>query len=724
MQRTIFYSLSMGVKQIGTDIGIPWFTIPVSYTWVHCHLPASLIQELVNNSLKKLAKILLFTLSLALLGFGVAWISADHWNGELSRPAAVEPGLADTGWPRYGNDQGGSRFSLANQIGPDMLDHLAPVWVFRTGESGEGYRSGYKHSFQATPILADGTLFFSTAFNRIFAIDAETGIERWHFDARIEPGTGYSEVSNRGVVHWDDPEAPAGQTCRKRIFAGTLDARLLALDASTGLLCGDFANKGQTDLKAALRDEDRGVAYPVTSPPVVINDTVVLGSGMHDNWKAHLGLGTVWAYNARTGRLRWKWHAIPRNRDDDNAADWRPEQADRTGTANVWAPLSVDEQRGLIFAATGSASPDYFGGERLGNNRHANSLVALDAISGDVVWSRQLVHHDLWDYDIPAQPVLAEIKRDGISVPVVIQATKMGLVFTFHRESGEPFFPIEERPVPVSDVPGEDSWPTQPFPTRPPPLVPQHTITPKDAWGLTPWDRGKCRELISGLRSKGIYTPPSFEGTVMIPGNAGGSNWGGIAWDSGRQVMIANSIHLPFELALIPRDEFKNERESGSYPGAEFAPQLGTPYGMRRTPLMSPWGLPCVEPPWGTLTAVDMTTAEISWQVPLGTTRDQSPLPFGLNLGMPGLGGPLILANGLVFIAAAMDNYLRAFDIETGEELWRGRLPAGGQATPMTYQLNGRQYIVIAAGGHGSLGTTPGDYLVAFALADTHSTAK
>ena len=364
------------------------------------------------RALKRAGKIILLVILLSLLALGIAWLLADHWSEELARPASAEAGLADIGWPRYGNDQGGTRFSTAGQVNRDNLERLAPVWTFRTGETGEGYRSGYKHSFQATPVLAGDTLYFSTAFNRVFAIDAQNGTERWRFDAQIDPDTGFSEVSNRGVVHWADQAVSPGKPCRERIFVGTLDARLIALDAATGKRCKDFAGNGETDLKAALRDEDRGVAYPVTSPPVVVNDTVVLGSGMIDNWKAHLGLGTVWAYDARNGELRWKWHAIPRMPDADNAADWRPEQAARTGTANVWSPLSVDEELDLVFAATGSASPDYYGGERLGNNRHANSLVALDAASGEVVWSRQLVHHDLWDYDIPSQPVLADIERD------------------------------------------------------------------------------------------------------------------------------------------------------------------------------------------------------------------------------------------------------------------------------------------------------------------------
>lgn len=662
-----------------------------------------------------------FVLSLLLLAagvFGLAWLTADHWSGDLAIPAAADARLPDVGWPVYAGDPGGSHSSAAAQITPDNVERLAPVWVFRSGETGAGFAAAYKHTFQATPILAGTTLYFSTAFNRVFAVDARTGRERWRFDAGIDPERDYTEVANRGVVYWADRAAAPGHPCRERIFVGTLDARLIAVDALTGERCLDFAGTGETDLRAAIPEADRGLAYPVTSPPVVIGDTVVLGSGMSDNWKAQLGLGTMWAYDARSGALRWKWHAIPRSPEEDNAADWRPDQAARTGAANAWSPLAVDAERGLVFAATGSASPDYYGGERLGNNRHANSLVALNAATGAVAWSRQIVHHDLWDYDLPAQPVLADLTRDGVRVPVVILPTKMGLLFTFHRDTGEPFFTIEERPVPASDVPGEKTWPTQPFPVAPPALVPQRAVTPDDAWGLTPVDRGECRKRIAALRSEGIYTPPSIRGTIMVPGNAGGLNWGGIAWDPQRQVAIANTLHFPFVVALIPRDDFDRVSESGLYPGAEFAPQLGTAYGMRREPLLSSWGLPCVKPPWGTLAAVDMAAGRILWQVPLGSTRDLSGLPFGVELGVPGLGGPLVTGSGLVFIGAAMDDYLRAFDIGTGAELWRGRLPAGGQATPMTYQSGGRQYVVIAAGGHGRLGTRRGDYLIAFALGD------
>jgi quinoprotein glucose dehydrogenase len=668
--------------------------------------------------MKRLFKWVLLLVIICVSAIGYLFLSAKHWTGELHTAAAPDPRLPDAGWPVWGGNSAGHRYSAAGQVTGQNVDRLKPVWVFHTGENGTGYRSQWAHTFQATPVLADDTLYFATAFGRVFGVDARSGAQRWMFDARIDPEANFSEVANRGVAYWKDPEAAFSAPCSRRIFAGTIDARLLALDARTGEPCADFAGGGAADLFAAIREADRGRAYPVTSPPVVIGDTVVLGSGMHDNWAVNLGLGTVWAYDARRGKLLWTWHAIPRRPDADNAPDWIPEQAALTGTANVWAPISADAGLGLVYVATGSASPDYYGGERIGSNRHANSLVALQAATGEVAWSHQLVHHDLWDYDLPAQPVLAEIERDGGRVPVVIQPTKMGLLFTFNRSTGEPFFEIEERRVPASDIEGERSWPTQPFPVAPPALVPQTAVLPDDAWGLTPWDRSACRDLIAGVRSEGIYTPPSLEGTIMLPGNGGGINWGGIAWDEGGQMAVANSMNLPFLVALIRREEFESVRDSGRFPQAEFAPQHGTPYGMRRSALLSPWGIPCVAPPWGTLAAVDMVQGRIAWQVPLGTTRDQTPLPFGLPYGMPGLGGPMVTSTGLVFIGAATDNYIRAFDLSSGAELWRHRLPGGGQATPMTYQLGGRQYIVIAAGGHGKMGTTRSDALVAFALAE------
>ena len=382
--------------------------------------------------------------------------------------------------------------------------------------------------------------------------------------------------------------------------------------------------------------------------------------------------------------------------------------------------ISVDAGRGLIFVPTGSASPDFYGGERPGLNSYANSLVALRAETGQVVWHRQLVHHDLWDYDLAAQPMLIDFERDGKAIAAVVQATKTGMLFVFDRETGEPVFEIVERPVPPSNVPGELASPTQPFPATPA-LVSHAAVTPQDAWGLTVIDRAKCRDLISKYRSEGLFTPPSLQGTILSPSFAGGVNWGSLAFDPQRQLIFAAVNHVPMVATLVPRDQLKAMRDSGKYPDSDFAQQTGTPYGLRREMLASPLGLPCTAPPWGSLAAVDLRRNAILWQVVLGSTRDRTPwfVP-SRTIGMPNMGGPLVTAGGLVFIGAATDNYLRAFDVETGRELWKGRLPAGGQATPMSYEIGGRQYVVIAAGGHGKLKTKRGDYVIAFALPPAH----
>jgi quinoprotein glucose dehydrogenase len=364
---------------------------------------------------------------------------------------------------------------------------------------------------------------------------------------------------------------------------------------------------------------------------------------------------------------------------------------------------------------TGSASPDFYGGERKGQNLYANSLVALRASTGRVVWHFQVVHHDLWDYDVPAQPTLVTVNRGGQAIPAVAQATKMGHLFLLHRETGAPLFPVEERPVPPSTVPGEQAWPTQPHPTAPRPLVPRR-LTAADAWGLTFWDRGRCRQRMERLRGGDIFTPPSTEGTMVFPGNAGGTNWGSVAVDPGRGLLLVNTTRLAHVITLIPREQYNAAR--AAQPKPEYGRQVGTPYAMRREALLSPLGIPCNPPPWGTLAAVELASGQVRWEVPLGTLRDLLPVPLPLAWGTPNMGGSITTATGLVFIGAAMDNYLRAFDVERGRELWRGRLPAGGQATPMTYRLrpDGRQLVVIAAGGHNRMGTTLGDAVVAFAL--------
>lgn len=632
----------------------------------------------------------------------------------LTALAAPVPAAEDTGWPAWGNDPGGSRYAEVDEITRANVGDLAIAWTYRTGDLGEGFPSRERMAFEATPILLDGILYLSTPYGQVHAVEAATGQSVWRFDAELPDDRHYSENTSRGVSIWRDERAAPDARCAVRVFVGTLDARLIALDAASGEPCPGFGAGGTVDLNEGSRPRDRG-DYLVSSPPAIWRDRVITGSAVGDNRAVDLELGIVRAFDARSGELLWSWDPIPRSTDNPVYGEWTEAAARATGAANAWSVLSVDEARGLVFVPVGSASPDFYGGERPGDNRHANSLVALDAASGDVRWARQLVHHDLWDYDVPAQPVLMELERDGASVPAVIQSTKMGMLFVFHRETGEPLFDMVERPVPQDAVPGEVPSATQPFSALPP-LVDHGPLGPDDAWGLTFWDRGRCAELFERYRSDGIYTPPTTQGTILWPGYSGGSNWGSVSVDPARQLVIANVNHLPFVVQLIERADLAGVHDSGRYPDSEFARQAGTPYGMRRELIASPLGVPCTAPPWGTLAAMDLRKGTIAWQVPLGTSRDLAPWPFWYIDGVPNMGGSVVTAGGLVFIGAATDDYLRAFDVTTGEELWRGRLPAGGQATPMTYRVAGRQYVVIAAGGHGGAGTTRGDYLVAFAL--------
>lgn len=616
-------------------------------------------------------------------------------------------------WQFYGGDPGGSRFSSLDDIDRSNVTRLQQAWRYRTGDLGEGYPSAQRMSFEATPILVDGTLYFSTPYGQIHAVDAATGKAIWKFEARPPKDSRYSENTSRGVSYWSDAEAPDGH-CKARIFFGTQDARMLALDALDGTPCLGFGDSGTVDLNKGTRPYEPG-NYLITSPPAIWQDLLISGSAVGDNSAVDLELGIVRAIDARTGDIVWTWDPIPRDPADPAHSAWQEEQVEKTGAGNAWSPLSVDVDRGLVFVPSGSASPDYYGGERLGSDANANSVVALNAATGEVVWARQLVHHDLWDYDMPAQPVLVDLQRNGENIPAVVEITKMGMLFVLDRRDGTPVFPIEERPVPQTDVPGEKSWPTQPFSSIPP-LVSHAPVTDDDAWGLMGIDRWLCQREIRRYRSEGIYTPPSLEGSINMPGYAGGGNWGSVAFDPARQYVVTNVLKLPTVVQLIPRDQFMQRARSGEHPDSEYTAQRGTPYGMRRQPILSFLGVPCVAPPWGTLAAVDLTSGEIAWQVPLGTTEDMAPWPFNNIKGVPNIGGSIVTAGGLVFIAAALDDYLRAFDIETGEELWKGRLPAGGQATPMSYKVGGKQYVVIAAGGHGGAGTTKGDYVLAFSL--------
>lgn len=620
-----------------------------------------------------------------------------------------------TDWPIYGQNDGGTRYSPTDQINRDNVSLLEIAWEYHTGDFSDGSDGRQSTSFQATPILVDGVIYLSTVYGRTIALDPETGEELWTFDPQIDLSVFRGEFASRGVTTWLDSSSGSGDACRRRIFLATIDARLIAIDSATGKICEDFGIGGEVDLAVGVDLEGYQVdskEYGVTSPTVIIGDLVVVGSAIGDNRGVMLERGLVRAFDARTGNLIWMWDPIPRNPNDPAWATWENDSAKTTGAANVWAPLSVDVDRDLVFVPTSSPSPDYFGGERLGSNLYADSVVALRGSTGEVVWHYQIVHHNLWDYDLPAQPTLVTVIRDGQEIPAVAQATKMGFLFVLHRETGEPLFQVKETSVPQTTIPGEASWPTQPFPVLPPPLSPLK-LNPDDAFGLTSFDRNQCRDLIEAHRNEGIFTPPSLEGTIEYPGIAGGTNWGSLAFNPENALVILNQSHIPFVVTLIPRYQQQNE-EGASF----FNDMKGTPYLLTREPLLSALDLPCNKPPWGTILAVDINSGEVKWKVPLGTIRDLAPVPVPLEFGTPNLGGPITTAGNLVFIGAASENYLRAYDVETGEELWKGRLPAGGQATPMTYKLeqDGRQFVVIAAGGHGRLGTTIGDSVVAFAL--------
>lgn len=620
----------------------------------------------------------------------------------------VDDSQADS-WDRYGG-QGGQQYTELDQINSGNLNRLERAWEFRTGDLNQGFaRKAY--SFQATPIIWNDTLYISTSANWVLAVNAKTGQELWRFDPGLPKDIGYSESASRGVSIWHGD----AEVCPDRIFLGTLIGHVIALDANTGTPCSDFGIEGRIDMSVGVGHVDIG-DYGITSPPAVMGDQLIVGSAIGDNRAVELERGMVRALDVRTGAINWLWDPIPRSAAEPNFASWENDSGKITGAANVWPPLSVDEQRKLVFASTGSPSPDFYGGERLGDNNYANSLVALDADNGKVVRHQQLVHHDIWDYDIPSQPTLTELDIEGRNVAAVVVVTKTGMLYAFNRDDGEPLIEIIEKPVPATDVPGERVSPTQPYSSLPP-LADQSALGADDAFGLTWFDRRSCRQVLNSMRSEGIFTPPSLTGTVMNPSYAGGSNWGGVAIDAERQIAIANVNQIPSLVRLIPRDDLDAVRATGELDGWDISRQTGTPYFMARRIFLSSLGLPCTKPPWGKLVAVDLRAGKILWDIPLGTIRDVAPAVVpNFNWGVPGMGGPLLTKSGLIVIGAVAEHVLRIFDSETGEELWSDRLPAAAIASPMSYQVDGEQYIAVAVGGHDQLDLERGDYLISFKL--------
>jgi len=613
-------------------------------------------------------------------------------------------------WTTYGHDPGGQRYSPLDAINRDNVGKLKIAWTFRTGDAYQP-KDGKPTAFEATPLYVDDTLFLATPLGRAIAIDPVSGAQKWAYDSHVPKDAGYGDYATRGVATWK----AAGQ--QRRIYMATIDARLIALDAATGKPCTDFGDNGVVDLRQGLRiapKQNHFADYEETSAPAIIGNLIVIGSAIADNGATDQPSGEVRAFDTVTGKLKWTWDPIPQGAHDVGADTWQNGSAAKTGAANAWSTIAVDAARNLVFVPTGSASPDYYGGERLGDNLFANSVVALRADTGERVWHFQTVHHDLWDYDVATSPLLFDVNDGGRVIPEIAIGSKTGNVFILNRETGQPIFGVEERPVPKSDVPGETAAATQPFPLKPTPVTIQK-MTVDDAWGIDDADRQACSAEISKLRTGSIFTPPSLEGTLIMPGNIGGMNWGGFALDPASGLLILPSNHLAAEVRLIKREDFDALRESRgrSIDGDwEFARQRGTPYGMMRRLLVGPKHLPCTAPPWGTLIAIDVRSGDKKWEVPLGRLSSKLPAQFG----SISLGGPMVTAGGLVFAAGTLDPAIYAFDLASGKQLWRGDLPTSARATPMTFRgPNGKQYVVIAAGSHQPAGDQPlGDYLVAF----------
>lgn len=609
-----------------------------------------------------------------------------------------------------------SKYSSLKAINKENVSQLEVAWQFNTGDipSTPGLTA-----FQDLPVLVGDNLVVCTVTRKVIALNPETGEKRWEYDPESPPN---SSNKCRGVSVWIDKQARAGEHCSTRLIFGTADYRLVALDAVDGRPCDGFGDKGVVKMPVSKPEMIPGEVAAL-SRPAVVNDVVVVGSSVMDNQRLDSPSGQVLAFNARSGEQVWAFDPLPRDPSSPAARTWEnglPVQ----GGGNVWAGMAVDEALDLVYLPTTSPSVDFYGGERHGDNLYTDSVVALKGATGEVAWHFQIVHHDVWDYDIPTAGMLIDYPHNGEMVPALVQNTKQGLIFIFNRETGEPLVPIEERPVPqVGAVDGEQLSPTQPFPVGMPAVSPQGFSPDDDAWGFTPIDKWLCRRAAKKLITGSIYTPPSEQGTIYQPAPSGGPNWGGGAYDPDSHIMVVPNNTVP----LIVRHEKRPEVEQKAIQPTEgdghadlsagFTFQnSGSAYITTIKPFLSPLGAPCSAPPWAKLTAVDIVKKEIVWEIPLGSIEDLAPVPIPWELGTPGGGAPLATAGGIVFIGFATDSRFRAFDIESGELLWKAELPFPANSSPMTYLYKGEQYVVVPAGGHTMWGTEVGDAVLAYRL--------
>ncbi|HCR0054914.1 TPA: pyrroloquinoline quinone-dependent dehydrogenase [Enterobacter hormaechei] len=621
-----------------------------------------------------------------------------------SQPATpLVPGTAI--WDSFHGQLNAQKYSPLTQITADNVGKLTKVWEFHTGDVSDGKGDTPATVWSATPIFANDTLYIGTPFDRLIALDPGTGKEKWHYDTKSSRKALTQPVlKNRGVSYWQAKNPVTGEACQKMVYMGTVDGKLFALDAESGKPCSGFANNGVLDLN---QWNTVNAKYPlsVLQPPTVVGNHLLVGWAGKDWAYAEAPPGTVFSVNAQTGKLEWTFEAIP------------AEIRKRTGTANVWTHMSADEANGLVYLPVSSPSPNYWGGNRVDAIPLGTSTTALDINTGKVVWSRQWVHHDVWDYDINSAPTLMDITVDGKQIPALVQATKQGFLFVVNRLTGEDVWPIEERPVPQGDgsVQGEVLSPTQPFPTKPAPLLDQSKKP--EIWKLADIvGGGQCSRLWDNLTYEGMYTPPTTkgEGTLTYPDSAGGVQWGGVAFDPQKQIAIVNTSHIVQYVKLYSREDYDNaDKDSGNESG--FAPQEGAPYGMRLLVASNWLGMPCWQPPFGEIVALDMHTGDVKWRRPVGASQ-QYGFFMPESWGSPTIGGPAVTAGGVIFIGASMDAKVRAYSVESGEELWSDQAEAPAVANPSVYEYKGRQYVAFVAGGNTILKDQVGDQVVVYAL--------